>query len=108
MENTSKPLTPKSINKTQIIQVISDRLDVTRIQAARFLEVLGDIAEEALTRDKIFIIPDLVQFAIKETKGRPARRGVGFDKQPTEFPATPPKRKVAAKPVGQIKKVSLT
>jgi nucleoid DNA-binding protein len=105
MEPNKTPL--KSINKTQLVQVISDRLDITRIQAARFLEVLNDIATEALNRDHILIIPDLVQLSIKETAGRPARRGVGFDKQPKDFPAFPAKKKVAAKPVGQIKKVSL-
>ena len=105
MEPTKTPL--KSINKTQLVQVISDRLDITRIQAARFLEVLSDIAVEALTRDNILIIPDLVQLTIRETAARPARRGIGFDKQMKDFPATPAKKKVAAKPVGQTKKVSL-
>ncbi len=103
MEPTKTPL--KSINKTQLVQVISDRLDTTRIQAARFLEVLNDIAAEALTRDHILIIPDLVQLTIRGVAAKPSRSGFDFNGQPKVFPAMPAKNRVIAKPVGQIKKV---
>lgn len=103
---TKPPL--KSINKTQIIQVISDRLDVTRVQATRFLEVLSDIAAEALQRDGIFMVADLVQFSIKETKERTARNLKGFNGQIIEVPAIPPTKKVVAKPLGKVKNIKLT
>lgn len=96
----------KSINKTQIVQVISDRLDVTRILAARFLEVLVDIAGEALTRDRILIIPDLVQLTLCETKARTARKAKSFSGEDIVIPAKPASKKVAVKPIGQTKKIS--
>ena len=101
---TKTPL--KSINKTQIVQVISDRLDVTRIMAARFLEVLVDIAGEALIRDHILIIPDLVQLTLYETKAKPARPSKSFSGEPILIPAKPASKKVGAKPLGQTKKIS--
>lgn len=93
------------MTKTQLIQILSDRINVNKQQATLFLETLGDVAAETLDKDGKFVIPDLVKFTLKNKAATPERQGVNpFTKTPMTIPAKPASKKVATSAIGDLKK----
>lgn len=56
------------MTKSQLTQLISEKMNITKTQASLFFDVLTDIALEQLSTKGVFIIPDMAKFAVKSTK----------------------------------------
>jgi len=93
------------MTKPQLIQVLAERLNLSKLQAKLFLENLATVAEESLKKDGVFILPDMAKFTMKDKAATPERQGVNpFTKEPMVIPAKPATKKIHTTALVALKK----
>jgi DNA-binding protein HU-beta len=92
------------MNKTQLLQTLIADGDLSKKQAAKFLETLATAAQESLKTEGTFTVPGIVRLTLKDKPATPERAGVNpFTKQPVTIPAKPASKKVRALAVATLK-----
>lgn len=56
------------MTKSQLTQLISEKMNITKTQATLFFDTLVDIALEQLATTGSFVIPETAKFVVKSTK----------------------------------------
>lgn len=95
------------MTKTQLVQILADRLALSKSQANLFLENLAEVAEETLKKEGTFVLPNLVKLTLKDKPATPERQGVNpFTKAAITIAAKPASKKIKASVIGDLKKFS--
>lgn len=93
------------MTKTQLVQILADRLNLNKQQANLFLENLAEVAEDTLKKEGTFVLPNLVKFTLKDKPATAERQGVNpFTKTAITIPAKPASKKIKASVIGELKK----
>jgi DNA-binding protein HU-beta len=93
------------MTKTQLVQVLAERMNLSKTQAALFIETLCDVAAETLEKEKEFTVPDFVKLILRDTPAKSARQGINpFTKEPMTIAAKPAAKKILVRVTGDMKK----
>jgi len=93
------------MTKTQLVQVLAERMNLTKTQAVLFFDTLTDVASETLEKEGEFVVPDFVKLVVRDTPAKPERKGVNpFTKEPMTIAAKPASKKIVARPTGDLKR----
>lgn len=94
-----------TMTKTQIVSLIAEKANLSKSQVTNVLELIEEMAIDQLKSSGAFVVPGLVKLTSKDKPATPERQGVNpFTKAPVTIPAKPASKKVAARPVGSLKK----
>jgi nucleoid DNA-binding protein len=97
------------MTKTQVIARVTGSSNVPKDQVEAVLEALQEVAISSLKSDGEFVIPGLVKITSKDKPATSERQAMNpFTKLSITIPAKPASKKLAAKPVGPLKKAILT
>lgn len=103
--NTSHDLNSEKMTKTQLVQVLADRMNLDKRQAVLFLETLSDVAFESLKKEGEFAVPDFVKLVLRDKPATTERQGVNpFTKAAMVIPAKPASKKIVARATGDLKR----
>lgn len=93
------------MTKTQLIQLLADRLDLPRTKVTLMFETLGEVTADNLKKDGVSIIPGLVKFTMKDKPATPERQGVNpFTKEKITIPAKAATKKIKTAPLNDLKR----
>lgn len=56
------------MTKTQLTQLLSDKMNITKTQATMFFDLIVDVALEELSKTGSFVVPGMAKFIIKDSK----------------------------------------
>jgi len=95
------------MNKTQLIKAIAAKLEgTTQGEVRLFLEVYGEVIEEALVADGEFRIPNIVKLSVVGVQAKPERVMTNpFTKMKMKVAAKGPSKRIKAKFMKHIKEV---
>lgn len=97
------------MTKSKLIQVLSDRLDLTRSQANLFLEVLFEVAVDTLKAEGTFVIPGVTKLVVKNKPASPERQGRNpATNEPITIAAKPATKDVKARVLQELKSSVIT
>ncbi len=93
------------MTKTQLLQILAERVNLSKAQVNLVLENLTEVAGTTLKSGESFTVPNLVKFTVKTKSATGARTGINpFTKEPMEIAAKPASKKVRAAAIGDLKK----
>ena len=88
------------MNKTQLIDAISEASQVSKGDVKAVIEHLATVGYKELNEAGDFTIPGLAKLLVVKKPATEARKGINpFTKEPMDFPAKPASKTVKAKPL---------
>jgi nucleoid DNA-binding protein len=96
----------KGLSKAEFIGKLAEGTNITKKEAAAYLEMVGKIVAEEIKTHGEITIPGLIKVRVAIRKATPARERMNpFTKQMQMVPAKPERRVVKAAPVKALKEV---
>jgi len=93
------------MTKTQFVSLLAEKANLSKSQVNNVLDLIEELAIDQLKTDGAFVLPGLVKLTSKDKAATPERQGVNpFTKAIVTIPAKPASKKLAARPVGSLKK----
>jgi nucleoid DNA-binding protein len=93
------------MNKSQLLQKLSDDSQIPKPQVKLLLETIAKVAQEQLVSEGAFALPDVATLKLVTKAATPERDGINpFTKQKVRFPAKPESKKVKASPASSLNK----
>jgi DNA-binding protein HU-beta len=88
------------MNKTQLIEAISESSQVAKSDVKAVIEHLATVGYKELNESGEFTVPGFAKLQVVKKPATEARTGINpFTKEPMEFPAKPASKTVKAKPL---------
>jgi DNA-binding protein HU-beta len=92
------------LSKTQLIQTIADKLEMTKKDVKDVLETLASVGYAEMKKTGEFMLPGFAKFVVIKKPATKAREGINpFTKEPTIFKAKPARKVIKARPVKAAK-----
>lgn len=101
LDKAKKPLT-----KSELLNTLAERTDLTKQQLAGFFEEFGKMIEENLAEQGpgILNVPGLMKIRVQRKEATPERTGINpFTKEETVFKAKPARNVVKITPLKALK-----
>jgi nucleoid DNA-binding protein len=96
----------KGLSKAEFIGKLAEATNVSKKEAAGYLEALGKIVTDQLKSNGEVTIPGLIKVRVSIRKATPERERMNpFTKQMQMVPAKPERRVVKAAPVKALKEI---
>ncbi|HUU67399.1 MAG TPA: HU family DNA-binding protein [Methyloceanibacter sp.] len=92
------------MTKSELIQKISDDLELTKKDVKAVIESLATVGYKEMKKTGEFLVPGFAKFVVVKKPATKARKGINpFTKEPTVFKAKPARKMIKARPVKAAK-----
>ena len=101
-----KAKTAKAMTKTEMLNSLAEKSELSRKEVGAVLESLEVLIEEQIGKKGpgIFNLPGLFKITVQHKEAKPARKGINpFTKEETMFKAQPAKNVVKLRPLKKLK-----